>query len=118
MATKMTFERGKFYRTRDGRKAECVFAFGDGRGLFIFDETGHYWMTYPRGNVFCGVQSDLDITGPWRDPAKMQVGMWRHSTTGQVRVWDEIAMVGGRTAMDCWELVETWTLTEGNGNGQ
>ena len=118
MATKLTFERGKFYRTRDGSKAECLFVFGDDRGLFILNETGQYWVVHCRGNVFYDVKSDLDITGEWRDPAKVQVGMYRHKITGQVRVWDEIAKAGWRSSPDYWELVEIWMLTEGEGNGQ
>jgi hypothetical protein len=97
-----------------------LFAFDDGRGLFILvDETDQgYWSTYDRGNVFCGAQSVMDITGEWRDPAKIQVGMYRHKITGQIRVWDEISRAGWRSPVDYWELVEIWMLTEGEGNGQ
>jgi hypothetical protein len=58
----------------------------------------------------------MDIIGPWREPAQLRVGWYRHRDTGQVRVWDEIALSGLHNSPDCWQLLETWTLTEGTGN--
>jgi len=115
METRIEFIKGNFYQTRDRLKVECVFVLNDGRGLFVWPDAGQYWCAYPKGHVYPGANSDMDIIGPWRDPAQVRVGLYRHRTSGQVRVWDEIGM-SGMYAADTWELVETWTLTEGTGD--
>ena len=111
------FIRGNFYRTRDGLKVECVHVFPDRTALVVFDPVRQYCQVRPDGRAAQSVNDMMDILGPWRDPAQMRVGMYRHKTTGHVRVWDEITLSENFGAdLKCWELVETWTLTEGTGN--
>jgi len=107
MERKIEFVRGNFYQTSEGGKVELVWIDPRcGQMLFIRPDTRRtIWVN--NGNEY--------IAGPWREPAQVRVGMYRHRTTGQVRVWDEIGM-SGMYAADTWELVETWTLTEGTGD--
>jgi hypothetical protein len=101
------YVRGNFYRTSEGGKVELVWIDPRcGQMLFVRpDSRKTFWVN--NGNEY--------IVGPWREPAQVRVGLYRHQTTGQVRVWDEIGM-SGTYAADTWELIETWTLTEGTGN--
>ena len=113
---KIEFIRGNFYRTRDGRKAECVHIWPDDGVHFVCDGPPmDSWSAHADGKYIHGREREWDIVGPWREPVQVRVGLYRHQATGQVRVWDEIGM-SGMYAADTWELVETWTLTEGTGN--
>ena len=109
MESNIEFIRGNFYRTSEGGKVELVWIDPRcGQMLFVRPDTHKaFWVN--KDNEYKA------ITGPWREPAQVRVGMYRHQATGQVRVWDESGM-SGTYAAGTWELVETWTLTEGTGN--
>jgi len=70
----MKFEVGKYYRTRDGRKALVLYTdkrsnFGRSLIVLLFqkdeDLTWHYLST---GKAEPDVECAADLVGPWREP--------------------------------------------------
>ena len=66
----LTFEQGKFYKTRDGKKAFVSFIAGDGRkypvsGIICGEALTSAWET--NGRIITDNQSDQDIISKWED---------------------------------------------------
>lgn len=57
----LIIEVGKFYKTRDGRKARCFFTSVDGDAMFSIDGYDAILNTNSNENYL------LDIIGPWED---------------------------------------------------
>lgn len=58
------FEKGKFYKTRSGKKMECVYAnlIGNEPLLFVVEGSNDYFTTFPDGMYYdCGQESPYDI---------------------------------------------------------
>jgi len=103
------YVKGNFYRTSEGGKVELIWIDPQHRQmLFIRPDTRRtFWVNH--GNEY--------IVGPWREPAKVRVRMYRHKTTGKVKVWDELScQPPGRYVVSEWEQIGEWTLTEGTEN--
>ena len=64
------FEKGKFYKTRSGKKVECVHTnlVGEEPLLFVVEGTADYFPSCPDGMYFGGRQeSQYDIISEWVD---------------------------------------------------
>lgn len=64
------FEKGKFYKTRNGKKVECVYAnlIGNEPFLFVVEGSDDYFTTFPDGMYYdCGQESPDDIISEWKD---------------------------------------------------
>ena len=63
------FEKGKFYKTRNGKKAECVHTNIGLRDCLLFvKENGDHFTTYPDGRFVIGEEEDAyDIISEWVD---------------------------------------------------
>lgn len=64
------FEKGKFYRTRSGKKMECVYAnlIGNEPLLFVVEGSNDYFTTFPDGMYYgCGQENPYDIIYEWKD---------------------------------------------------
>lgn len=63
------FEKGKFYKTRDGRKVECVHTNVGGTRplLFAIDGEDSFFLQ-PDGRLYiCEDTSEYDIISEWRE---------------------------------------------------
>lgn len=64
------FEKGKFYKTRSGKKMECVYAnlIGNEPFLFVVEGSNDYFTTFPDGMYHDrGQESPDDIISEWRE---------------------------------------------------
>lgn len=75
------FDLGKFYKTRDGRKAQ-IFMLDNGRGYMLgaIKSRDNMWSTcswYTDG-MFCSGKNehDLNLVGEWREPLKRVMEVW------------------------------------------
>jgi hypothetical protein len=119
MSESLKIEAGKFYKTRDGRKAYVaviataeqvkagnyrVYGWANGDAL-MWSLGGRFCMSY-------GSDHHSDLVEEWRDLARrsVTVKLVRNLNTNNV-----YAMVGGRS--DCEELLacKTIEITEGEG---
>lgn len=73
----MKFEVGKFYKTRDGIKAQ-IFMLDNGEGLMmgaVF--IGPHWLSKNwRSSGAATYDCDLDLVSEWREPIKYSVEFW------------------------------------------
>lgn len=104
----MKFEIGKFYKTRDGRKAECLYI-PDGADDFpmilrinreCFPQTCCVDGSYGRG-----IETEIDLISEWREPIKIEgwvnvyedrfgyVHKTRKEADEQVGVWSRLACI-------------------------
>ena len=78
------FEKGKFYKTRDGRKVECVHTNVGGTRplLFAIDGEDSFFLQ-PDGRLYiCEDTSEYDIISEWAE--ERVVWVFRSGLTGQV----------------------------------
>lgn len=64
------FEKGKFYKTRDGKKVECVHTslVRDDPLLFVLEGSGGYFTAHPHGIFYSrGQESSYDIISEWHE---------------------------------------------------
>jgi len=81
------FEKGKFYKTRDGEKAECFHTSvgGDEAILFVVERIGDYFATCPDGVYSTrGCESPNDIISEW--PEERVVWVFRDGRSGLIGV--------------------------------
>ena len=80
---KLTLETGKFYRTRDGRKAEVLKTDMPGTRKIVVviydgDENDTCWVRcYPITGVYSfeprtEIESPMDLIAEWREPVKVE----------------------------------------------
>lgn len=64
-----TFEKGKFYKTRGGKKVECLHTGISGTEPLLFaDDGGKYFTAHPHGIFYSrGQESSYDIISEWRE---------------------------------------------------
>jgi hypothetical protein len=105
----LTFEVGKHYKTRDGKKATVylirpTYMVGEieGREAPHSWNTGGSWGSEP-------IPYSNDLVDVWREPARVMVLMYRNTATGKVRTFSE-----HRPTRD-WELIAQRELVEGEG---
>lgn len=94
------FEKGKFYKTRDGKKVECVHTslVRDDPLLFVLEGSGGYFTAHPNGIFYSRSQeSSYDIISEWHE--ERVVWVYRDGYTGEVGMFTEyrpaIDWIGG-----------------------
>lgn len=94
------FEKGKFYKTRSGKKMECVYAnlIGNKPLLFVVEGSNDYFTTFPDGMYYDrGQESSYDIISEWHE--ERVVWVYRDGYTGEVGMFTEyrpaIDWIGG-----------------------
>lgn len=74
----MKFEVGKFYRTRDGRKAQ-IFMLDNGSGLMFgarLDTEVWSPSTWNKNGTWAIGSHEKDLISEWREPIKYSVELW------------------------------------------
>lgn len=62
------FEKGKFYKTRGGKKVECLHTSISGTEPLLFaDDGGEYFTAYRGGEYFSDEDSNFDIISEWHE---------------------------------------------------
>ena len=88
----MKIEVGKFYKTRDGKKARIYATDGSGKhsihGAVFFDNSwlSHRWTSYTwtdEGIYRNGDTDGLDLVSEWEEP-KPKFKAWIHRTKGSI----------------------------------
>lgn len=110
---KMQIEAGKYYRTRDGRKAFVAGIIPSGESEYpcvgwVEGETnGESWKI--DGCFFAGSDRDRDLVAEYREPVTREMLLFECG--GDYRAADAkfAAGLGG------WKLVGRGTITEGEG---
>lgn len=65
----MKIERDRFYRTRDGRKALCVYNQKEGEYPCVIVAASGQWSATEKGSYYSDdSESDLDIVSQWVEP--------------------------------------------------
>ena len=79
----MGYEVGKFYKTRDGRKAQ-IFMLDNGNGMMLgcvhMCETWSLCMWRSEGDCLADEITRSDLMSEWRDPVKYSVEIWASGT--------------------------------------
>jgi hypothetical protein len=110
----MGYEVGKFYKTRDGRKAQ-IFMLDNGNGMMLgcvhMCETWSPCMWRSEGDCLADEITRSDLIGEWRDPVKYSVELygntWKPNTPeknislservfGNDHAWCECSTEGSR----------------------
>jgi hypothetical protein len=106
----MKIEAGKFYKTRDGRKA-YVGSIDDDEDYPVngyLVEESDYWMADGKGNDHCG----LDLIAPWEDePQAVDKAAFRQyacaALTGLLaRISSGLVIAQGAIAMEAAEIAK------------
>ena len=109
MASEPTFEVGKHYKTRDGRKATVLLILTgymvgtvekDAKPITWFAGGGAASEPYPKAD---------DIVAEWREPARVMAYVYRNTRTGTV-ILNGDQYLGGH-----WELIAQREIVEGEG---
>lgn len=76
----MKFELGKFYKTRDGRKAQ-IFMLDNGAEIILgmVQNKDNIWFSNQwrtDGRIYHNHETPNDLVGEWREPIKKVMEVW------------------------------------------
>ena len=113
MASELTFEVGKCYRTRDGKKATILlirptYMVGEIEGR---DDNPYSWRLDGKWIAGHCMPYSCDLVEEWREPARQTMCMYRHRHTGEIWVVDK--RVNAHPGP--WELIAEHEIVEGEG---
>ena len=111
MESKLTFEVGKHYRTRDGKKATVYLI----RPTYMVGEiegrTDNPYTWNRCGEWKTGFPYSCDLVAEYREPARQTICMYRHRQTGEI--WTIDRRVNAQPGP--WELIGAAEIVEGEG---
>lgn len=113
----MKFELGKFYKTRDGRKAQ-IFMLDNGKGLMIGAVLidGNWLARVWNNSGSSTLEFDRDLVGEWRELRKCRHEIWIKPCKiddGQDNLWDLLGITQYDTAKsDCCKIRAIVTMEE------
>ena len=109
MESKLTFEVGKVYRTRDGEKVQIILI----RPTYMVGEISYTPILWDPNGSYLGTltPTGVDLVAEWQEPARVQVFVYRHRADGRLFACER------STAMDerYWELRAKREIVEGEG---
>jgi len=109
----MQLEAGKYYRTRDGRKAFVGYVQTDIDNRSFF---GHIVIDQHKYQPHCWFENGggrshpdrSDLVEEWREPVTREVFLLRSQYSGDT-------VVAGHEGQRGWEVIAKFTITEGEG---
>jgi hypothetical protein len=118
MESKLTFEVGKHYKTRHGKKATVylirpTYMVGEIEGR---NDNPYTWTLAGYWSSGHGAPFSPDLVAEWREPVQMRVIMARHRVSGAVRIFCA-GELPDSWAKEVYEILDTFNLVEGEGMG-